>query len=1077
MSFLNAKRIQGILRSQYFWGIVIAFFLTSFLIGRGIWLIQDNVYNAKTPLEAMLHFWRFFSATSLTDNFQTWFGYDATFFNVSRMSYLVYLLFVVIFRNAGFAQYLFLFLYVFLAFIVQYFFVRLLTKHHVGSLIGALLFVSAQYSFFFYSLPGFVYSLVALQIIVLSAHAFLTNEKKKTYAVLGIVLGFYALVSYSRTFEMYALTLVVVAMVYAKAFWKQRIRVLKALPIVILGSFPLLYSYGSKVLGGDYVTSFGIYQSYYKEIFGSSAYRLDKIKNVFDFFVLQSPYTSFISLTNNAYHWLLLVLSFLLGVCIVWGIFFFVRDKKVRVLLGLAYLSSFIAFVAARILPKNIYIKLTYDVFPFLANNTGHILIIALLVSSVVCGFLVARLGGIKKWILVGIVLLFCFVSVAPMWRDTVKTEKFSFDAMPKEYRETFYEKKTNLDSTLFLPTADAGIEDPFGLEFPWSIYPFEFSQNTNYVPLATSNSRFINRELGEFFAQLRTYPLSRNSEYFDLRNIFIFKDVKNVSDGLFDYYRSNYDYESSQKKLLEEASENPNFIVQDENEHFSHFAPKDASRADYLLYSPQNIVQRKESEIFKGDDVDLAAPMFIAQNSNAPVSVDEFYSEEINDHDVKLSIKASNKNQNLFYVKTGKDDTKSPFILVLNKTFWPTWKIVPITQAQYEKISCNTKTDDYEATQNTLCWQKENLFGLEYLKFLFARPVKAEHFKGNYIGNAWKVDPANLHFSEDNQTYFAVVNMKQVYYTFSLGIGFFGMLWLFTWLISSLWINSRRVRSYPPVKTMPNTTLVSVVMSNWNGSQYLRESIESMLNQSYRDFEYLLLDDGSTDSSKDIIREYAAKDPRIVMVLADQNVGLTRTLNKGIAMAKGKYIVRMDSDDVSELTRIEKQVSFMEKPENARVGVCGSYCSIIDKAGKQVAVKKFPTTDQEIRKAIWYRNPIQHSSAIIRKEAIVAVGDYHEEFLQSEDFELWLRIGTKYEFRNIPEVLLRYRIHGENIVLKKQKRMIYQILKARRMAYRDYGYSMSAKDSLFYIGTTVALILPAKVTLWLFNRFQTSDK
>lgn len=1076
MNVLRSEKIRGILRSQYFWGIVIAFVLTSFLIGRGIWLIQDNVYNAKTPLEAVLHLWRFFSATSLTDNFQTWFGYDATFFNVSRLSYLVYLVFVVIFRDAGFAQYLFLFLYVFAAFLVQYYFVRLLTGHHIGSIFGALLFVCAQYSFFFYSLPGFVYSLVAFQIIIISTHALLTDEKKKMTGALGIVLGFYALVSYSRTFEMYALALAVVGLVYIQAFWKARIRVAKTLPFIVLGSFPLLYSYGSKVLGGDYVTSFGIYQSYYKEIFGASAYKLDKAKNVFDFFILQSPYTSFISVTNPAYHWFLLGISLVLGACVIGGIFL-VRDKKIRVLLGLAYIGSFTLFIAARILPKSIYMKLTYDILPFLANNTGHILIVVLLVSSVVCGFLITRLHGLKKKIFIGLILLFCAVSIAPMWRNTVKTEKFSLDAMPKEYRETFYSKPTNLDSALFLPTADAGIEDPFGLAFSWSPYPFEFSQNTSYVPLATSNSRFINREQGELFAQLRTYPLSRNSEYFDLRNIFIFKDVKNVSGGSFDYYRSNYDYELSQQKLLQDATKNAHYVLQDENERFSRFAPKDASRANYLLYSPQNIVQRKESEIFKGDDVDLTAPMFIAQNSNAPISVNEFYSEKINDHDVRLSIKASNKNQNLFYVKASKDDIKTPFILVLNKTFWPTWKIIPITKSQYEHVSCDTATTDYEISQNSMCWRKENLFGLDYLKYIFARPVKAEHFKGNYIANSWKVEPSNLTFDENNQTYFAVINMKQAYYTFSLGIGFFGMIWLFIWLIFSLWINSRRTRSYPQVKTMPNTTLVSVVMSNWNGSRYLRESIESMLNQTYKNFEFLLLDDGSTDASKDIIREYAAKDPRIVMVLADENVGLTRTLNKGIAMAKGKYIVRMDSDDVSEPTRIEKQVAFMERPENVRVGVCGSYCSIIDKEGKQGAIKKFPVTDQEIRKAIWYRNPIQHSSAIIRKEAIQAVGDYHEEFLQSEDFELWLRIGTKYEFRNIPEVLLRYRIHGDNIVLKKQKRMIYQILKARRMAYRDYGYAMSAKDSLFYIATTLALILPAKVTLWLFNRFQTSDK
>lgn len=269
---------------------------------------------------------------------------------------------------------------------------------------------------------------------------------------------------------------------------------------------------------------------------------------------------------------------------------------------------------------------------------------------------------------------------------------------------------------------------------------------------------------------------------------------------------------------------------------------------------------------------------------------------------------------------------------------------------------------------------------------------------------------------------------------------------------------------------------LISIVMSNWNGEIYLRSSIESMLRQTFRDFEYIILDDGSTDNSRNIITQYAKTDSRITPIFFETNRGLTHALNHGIGLARGKYIVRMDSDDISLPDRLEKQIEYMEKPEHAHVGVCGSFCEVIDKQGERVGLKKFPVTDEQIRKAIWYRNPLQHSTTIIRKTCFDTVGLYNPRFMQTEDFELWMRIGSKFHFHNLPEVLLQYRIHGKNIVVTKQKRMIYQVLKARRIAHRRYGYYMSSRAFLFYIITIASLFVPSRITLWIFNKIQIDD-
>ena len=211
---------------------------------------------------------------------------------------------------------------------------------------------------------------------------------------------------------------------------------------------------------------------------------------------------------------------------------------------------------------------------------------------------------------------------------------------------------------------------------------------------------------------------------------------------------------------------------------------------------------------------------------------------------------------------------------------------------------------------------------------------------------------------------------------------------------------------------------MISVVMSVYNSENYLEEAILSILNQTYKNFEFIIINDGSTDRSLDIIEKYAKKDNRI-KVISRENRGLIYSLNEGIKLSKGKYIVRMDSDDISLENRFQKQIEFMEN--NLDVGVCGT--NIIAFDDTKEFISSFYQDDKMLKAETLFSSPFAHPSVIIRKEIIEKYNlFYDEEFLFAEDLELWGRMAKYTNFHNIKEPLLKYRIGHESITKKADK-------------------------------------------------------
>ena len=163
----------------------------------------------------------------------------------------------------------------------------------------------------------------------------------------------------------------------------------------------------------------------------------------------------------------------------------------------------------------------------------------------------------------------------------------------------------------------------------------------------------------------------------------------------------------------------------------------------------------------------------------------------------------------------------------------------------------------------------------------------------------------------------------------------------------------------------MKNQPLVSVVMPVYNGERFLKDAIESILNQTYKNFEFIIVDDGSTDDSLKIIKEYQKKDKRIRLIENKKNLGQAKSLNKGLSLAKGKYYAKMDSDDIACKKRIEKEVDFLER--NNDYVIVGSNLEIIDENNNTIGYRFYPQKNKEIRKLIIIKSPFAHPSVMIK--------------------------------------------------------------------------------------------------------------
>lgn len=232
----------------------------------------------------------------------------------------------------------------------------------------------------------------------------------------------------------------------------------------------------------------------------------------------------------------------------------------------------------------------------------------------------------------------------------------------------------------------------------------------------------------------------------------------------------------------------------------------------------------------------------------------------------------------------------------------------------------------------------------------------------------------------------------------------------------------------------------VSVLLPVYNAGDTLAQAVESILNQTFADFELLIIDDASTDNSAVVIRQYASQDSRIQPVFHEVNQGLTTTLNEGLKLAQSDYVARMDQDDESLPHRLQVQWDYLQ--ENPDVVVAGSFVYHMGPKPEYDHLVELPIENDKIKETLKQYNCLYHPSVMMRKTSILAIGGYRPEFKNAEDYDLWLRVSEVYQLANIPQPLLRYRFSLQGMTLSRKWEQLFYVYLAQA-AYQIEPYSL----------------------------------
>jgi len=229
--------------------------------------------------------------------------------------------------------------------------------------------------------------------------------------------------------------------------------------------------------------------------------------------------------------------------------------------------------------------------------------------------------------------------------------------------------------------------------------------------------------------------------------------------------------------------------------------------------------------------------------------------------------------------------------------------------------------------------------------------------------------------------------------------------------------------------------TDISVIMSAYNSEKYIEEAIESILDQTFADFEFIIIDDASEDNTLDIIKSYQKSDQRIKLLRNNNNLGLTRSLNKALKHSQSEYIARMDADDISHPERFETQINYLK--DNPGIDILGTTAYNINENGEIIKERTVPLSYTDIKKTILLANPVIHSSVIMKKSSLKEINNYNETFKKVQDYELWFRaLANDLIIENLPDKLLYYRVNDEYFNRKSLKYRITEF-KVRLKGYK----------------------------------------
>lgn len=268
---------------------------------------------------------------------------------------------------------------------------------------------------------------------------------------------------------------------------------------------------------------------------------------------------------------------------------------------------------------------------------------------------------------------------------------------------------------------------------------------------------------------------------------------------------------------------------------------------------------------------------------------------------------------------------------------------------------------------------------------------------------------------------------------------------------------------------------LISVVMSAYNIEKYIRAAIESILNQTFEKFEFIIMNNGSTDKTLDIIKSFKKKDSRIKVVNNDTTLIAALSLNKGISIASSNIIARMDGDDIALPNRLELQYKLINSSPN--IAVVGSNIIIMDKDENEMSIRGYPDTDEKLKRCLFKYSPFAHPVVMFRKNMFEEVGGYDPKYLSTEDLDLWFKLGSKYKFASIKKPLLKYRISETSSSHSMLKDLEILVFKVRFNAIVKLGYRPNISDIIYNLMQFITLWFTSdKYRIKMYNLLRNND-
>lgn len=265
----------------------------------------------------------------------------------------------------------------------------------------------------------------------------------------------------------------------------------------------------------------------------------------------------------------------------------------------------------------------------------------------------------------------------------------------------------------------------------------------------------------------------------------------------------------------------------------------------------------------------------------------------------------------------------------------------------------------------------------------------------------------------------------------------------------------------------------VSVVIPAYNAEKYIGEAIRSVIDQDFLDFELLVIDDCSTDSTVAMVEEMVSKDSRIRLIRNLKNLGPGATRGVGVDNAVGEFIAWLDADDVAKTNRLSSQIALLES--DSKIGVVGGFIQFFSE-GSLGKTRKYDLKDEILRSKIFRQNPVATPASTFRSAVYKSVGNY-KDLRYCEDLEMLMRVGTAFKFANVNEVLVRYR-QLESSLTRMNIRKMEALAISIRLQYRNHpSYRFGLVDWLFLSGQKLTLWMPARLRMWFFSIIRGDQK